>query len=129
MNKTTIFRAFIPLPIRKFLFRRFADKMLQDAIDLAESRYREDGHRYFVLPTKGGNLKVTNIDTETRDRSRLNDKRLRKRSVRKPYQLRKEAFYFTPSDVCKRKYNPDRMLDWELEAGRDAYYDWYFSRH
>lgn len=129
MSITNILRKILPLSIRKFIYKRYADKMLDDAVALADSKYREDGHRYYVLPCKNGNLKVTNVDTETRDKSRLADKRLLKRSVRKPYQLRRESFYFTKSDVCKEKYNPDGMLDWELEAGRETYYDWFFSRH
>ena len=129
MNITSILRFITPLRVRKYLFKRYADKMLQEAIDKAEAMYRQDGHRYFVLPCKNGSLKVTNIDTETRDGSRIKDKRLLKKSVRKPYQLRKEAFYFTASDICKKKYNPNGMMDWEFEAGRDLYYDWFFSRH
>lgn len=118
----------LPLKARKYLFQKYADKMLDDAIERAEKLHEKDGHRYFVLPTKSGDLKVTNIDIETRDKSRLNDKRLLKRGVRSPYQLRRESFYFTASDICKKRYNPDGMLDWELEAIRKKYYDWYFMK-
>lgn len=128
MSISKFLHAVLPLKARMFLFRKYADKMLDDAISRAEHLHDIDGHRYYVLPTKSGNLKVTNVDIETRDPSRLNDHRLLKRTVRKPYQLRKESFYFTPSKVCKQKYNPDRMLDWELDAIRKKFYDWYFMK-
>lgn len=129
MTLQTLIRTILPLKAREFIYRQYADHVLQQAIDLAEANYRKDGHRYYVLPCKNGKLKVTNVDTETRDKSRLNDKRLLKRTVRMPYQLRKESFYFTASDVCKKKYNPSAMLPWELEAGRKNYHDWFFSSH
>lgn len=128
MSINSILYKLLPLKARKFLFQKYADHMLDDAISRAEQLHAQDGHRYFILPTKSGNLKVTNVDIETRDPARLRDRRLLKRSVRMPYQLRRESFYFTASDVCKKKYNPDRMLDWELEAMRKKFYDWYFMK-
>lgn len=129
MNIQSFFRGILPLCVRKFIFARYADAILDDAIALANEKHNQDGHRYYVLPTKSGNLKVTNADTETRDPARLRDKRLLKRSVRKPYQLRKEAFYFTASRYCAKRYVPDAMQDWELKAIRESkYYDWFFSR-
>lgn len=129
MDFKSVLRHILPLKVRKFIYKKYAEKMFQEAIDKANKMHQIDGHRYFVLPCKNGNLKVTNVDTETRDKSRLGDKRLLKKSVRKPYQLRKEAFYFTASKYCKKKFNPDAKYDWEVEAGKDAYYDWFFTKH
>ena len=129
MSIVSIIRKLLPLAVRKYIYRHYAEKLLQEAIALAEKKHAEDGHRYFILPCKNGKLKVTNADTETRDPSRLNDKRLLKRSVRKPYQLRKESFYFTASKVCKQKFVPDAMQEWELNAMRKKYYDWFFTRY
>lgn len=120
-------RRFIPKAIRYLLFRTYADAMLDEAISEAEQMYEQTGRRHFVLPAKHGNLKVTDIDNETRDRKR--DKRLLKRSVRKPWQLRRESYYFTPSDKCKRKFNPDRMQQWEADAMRKKFYEFYFQHH
>lgn len=129
MTIRDFFRTILPLSIRKFIYRKYADKLLYQAIEMARQKYLDDGHRYYVLPCKNGKLKVTNADTETRDPSRLNDKRLLKKSVRKPYQLRKESFYFTGSRVCKAKFNPEEMLEWELEAMKEKYYNWFFTKH
>ena len=115
------------MSLRLLISRKYADAMLDEAVEKANAEYERTGHRYFVLPTKGGDLKVTNVDYETRDRVR--DKRLLKKSVRKPYQLRKESYYFTPSKVCKGKFQKQGMQDWEKEAMRKIYYRWYFKYH
>ena len=107
--------------------RKYADAMLDEAIEKANELHQKTGHRYFVLPTSSGNLKVTDVDNETRDRIR--DKRLLKKSVRKPYQLRRESYYFTASKICKNKYQPQGMQDWEIEAMRKMFYRWYFKHH
>lgn len=120
-------RRFIPTSVRLFFGRKYADAILDEAIEIANKCHEEDGRRYFVLPTKSGNLKVTNGDYETRERVR--DKRLLKKSVRKPYQLRRESYYFTASRVCKEKYQPQGMQDFELEAMRKVFYRWYFRYH
>lgn len=117
----------IPFRVRLFFVKKYADIMLEDAISKSEDLHDKDGHRYFVLPAVGGNLKVTNIDQETRDRRR--DHRLLKKSVLKPYQLRRESFYFTASRFCKDKYNPDKMQNWELEATKKTYYRWYLRNN
>lgn len=118
---------FIPRFIRKFIFKKYALKMYDDAVAKANALHELDGHRYFVLPTMSGDLKVTNGDEETRDRVR--DKRVLKRSIRKPYQLRRESFYFTASDVCKRKYQRTAMLDWEIKEHKKMFLRWYFTKH
>jgi len=118
---------FIPRFLKKIIFKKYALSMFEDAIKKANDLYELDGHRYFVLPTKAGDLKVTNGDEETRDRIR--DKRVLKRSVREPYQLRRESFYYTASDVAKRKYQQTAMLDWELEEHKKMYLEWYFKHH
>lgn len=120
-------RNFIPKFLRYLLFRKFADAMFDEAISEAEQMFEQTGKRHFVLPAKHGNLKVTDVDTETRDRRR--DHRLLKRSVRKPWQLRRESLYFTPSRKCKKKFNPDRMQQWEVDAMRKQFYKFYFQYH
>lgn len=128
MSFGSFIKSVLPLSVRKYLFTWYADRLFDEAMQKADELARKDGHRYYVLPTKSGNLKVTNVDIETRDPSRLNDKRLLKRSVRKPYQLRKESFYFTASKYCNKKYNPEGMLQWEVDAMRMKYHDWYFLK-
>lgn len=118
---------FIPRFIRKFIFKQYAIQIFEDAVRKAEDMHSKDGHRYFVLPTKSGDLKVTNIDEETRDRTR--DKRVLKRSVRLPYQLRRESFYFTASDVAKSKYKKNGMVEWEKEQHKQLFLEWYFRHH
>lgn len=115
------------MSVRLFFGRKYADAILDEAIEKANKCHEADGRRYFVLPTKGGDLKVTNGDYETRERVR--DKRLLKKSVRKPYQLRRESYYFTASKVCKAKYQPQGMQDFELDAMRKVFYRWYFRHH
>lgn len=117
----------IPTSLRMLISRKYADAMLDDAINKANEEYKRTGHRYFVYPMKDGNLKVTNAEYETRDRKR--DKRLLKKSTHSPYKLRREAYYFTPSNVCKSKYQPQGMQDWEVDAMRKIYYRWYFQHH
>ena len=117
----------IPVRLRMLISRKYADMILDEAIEKAEQMHFMTGKRYYVFPTKGGDLKVTDADTETRDRKR--DKRLLKKSVRKPYQLRREAYYFTASEVCKKKYQPQGMEKWEAEAMRKLFYKFWFQHH
>lgn len=120
---------FIPKPLRKLLFRGYAIKMYNDACNRADEAHNNDkeGHRYYVLGTMSGDLKITTADEETRDRKR--DKHLLKQSVRKPYVLRKQSFYYTKSNVCKDKYQPQGMLEYEKEVHQDMFIEWYFKHH
>lgn len=118
---------FIPTFLRKLLFRGHAIHQYEKAVQMAEDAHAADpnGRRYFVFGTKHGDLKVTTADEEIRDRRR--DHRVLKPDIFSPYVLRKQAFYFTPSKLCKKKYNPDRMQDFEKEVHRQQFIDWYFS--
>lgn len=120
-------KRFIPKAVKTYFAKRYVDILFKRAIDLAEENYRKDGRRYFVFPTTSGDFKVTNGDFETRDRIR--DKRLLKKPVRYPYQLRREAFYFTASDKCKNKYISKGLDPWAVEAMKPIIYEWYFRYH
>ena len=120
-------KSFIPRFIRMFISRKYADSMLDEAIEKADELHLKTGKRYFVLPTVSGDLKVTDVDNETRDRRR--DNHILKKSVRKPYQLRRESYYFTASDVCKDRFHPEGMQPWEVEAMRKLFYKFYFKHH
>lgn len=122
-------KKFIPLPIRKFFLKSYAIRMFEDACRKADEAHNADpeGHRYYVLPVKGGNLKVTTADEETR--ARRNVKTLDYRNVRKPYRLRRQSFYFTESKVCKPKFQPQGMQPFEREESRKKFIEWYFQHH
>ena len=117
----------LPNFLRKLLFKGFAMKLYQDAVEQAEKAHAADpkGRRYFVFGNKYGDLKVTTADEEIRDRRR--DKRVLKPDIFSPYVLRSQAFYFTASKLCKRKYKPTGMLDFEKEAHMKKFIDWYFA--
>ena len=53
-----------------FISKKYADSMLDEAIERANKLHLKTGKRYFVLPTVSGDLKVTDVDNETRDRRR-----------------------------------------------------------
>lgn len=119
----------IPRFIKMLIFERHAINLYKDACSRADEAHKTDpeGHRYYVIGTVGGDLKITTADEETRDRKR--DKRLLKSSIRKPYVLRKQSFYYTASDVCKDKYQPQGMLDFEKDVHQKMFVEWYFKHH
>lgn len=115
--------------IRRFFYKYYAIQLYNDACRKAEEAHANDPkhRRYFVIGTMSGDLKVTNADEETRDRRR--DRHALKKSVRKPYVLRRQSFYYTSSDVCKKKFQPVGMLEFEQDAHCKAFVDWYFKKH
>lgn len=123
------FKKLIPQSLKRLIFKGYAIKVFNDAVERAEEAHRNDpkGRRYYVFGTANGDLKITTADEETRDRKR--DTRLLVPNVRKPYVLRKQSFYYTKSDVCKRKYQPQGMQDWESKVHRDMFIEWYFKHH
>lgn len=122
-------RKLIPAPLRKLILKGYAMKMYNDAVEIAERKHREDekGRRYFVIGTKYGDLKVVNVDEETR--MRRNDPHPLTRSIRRPYKLRRQSFYYTASKVCTRKYQPQGMTEWEKEEHLKLFIEWYFRMH
>ncbi len=119
----------LPRFLRKFLCKYYAIRMYNDACKQAEEAHAADPkhRRYFVIGCANGDLKVTTVDEETRDRRR--DHTVLKKSIRKPYVLRKQSFYYTASDVCKHKYKPVGMMDFEADVHRKMFIDWYFKKH
>ena len=121
--------SYLPLPVRKLLLKGQAYSMYEKACAEADAAHAADpkGHRYFVLPTKSGDIKVTTADEETRARRNVATPSFR--NVRKPYKLRRQSFYFTPSGLCKQKYQPQGMQPFEVEEHRKMFIEWYFRHH
>ena len=119
----------LPTFLRRFLCKYYAIRMYDKACRQAEAAHAADPkhRRYFVIGCTNGDLKVTTADEEIRDRRR--DRHVLKKSVCKPYVLRKQSFYNTASDVCKRKYVPAGMMDFEADTHRKMFIDWYFKKH
>ena len=122
-------KRFIPKAIKMLFFERYAINIYNKACEEAEMLHEQDEkhRRYYVVGTASGDLKVTSADEETRDRKR--DKIITHPSVRSPYVLRRQSFYYTASSVCKKKYQPQGMQDFEKEEHKKMFVEWYFKKH